>query len=163
MKTTRHKNLISFWVMVSVFLVLGVALAFAYVNLLTYHPDIFLTLWARRGYEFSFLAAGGMLVMALIVWSTAHGIHRGLKHAILHEWLLANVRKALLESGYYIPIGRGSNKIARLPRLKLTLTLSGYEMVSYEVASLWLWDLAFPWDWGAVSGHGFLASFVPER
>ena len=43
MKTTRHKNLISFWVMVSVLLILGVALAFAYVNLLTYHPDIFLT------------------------------------------------------------------------------------------------------------------------
>jgi len=100
---------------------LGGVLYLAHQQLLAPHPDFFLTALVQRASVYALLLAGAMLIIALVMWMVAHKIYRGPRHAFLHARLLSGVRRALLESGYYIPEGTNTSKIARLPRIKLTL------------------------------------------
>ena len=106
---------------VAVLLVAGGVFHLAHQNFFTLHPDFFLTPIIRQIAMVCLTLAGAIVGMVLLVWMVKHGIHKGARHAFLHAHILAGVRRALLEARYYIEEGKGSRKVARLPRLKLTL------------------------------------------
>ena len=119
--TKNNRRKACLWGMVLILLMVGGVLYLAHGRLLVPRPDFFLTPIVRRASMYSLLLAGALIVMAILIWSVKHRLNRGFRHALLHARLLSKVEKALLEAGYYIPEGMGSNKVARLPRLKLTL------------------------------------------
>jgi len=118
-KSSRQQAV--FWGSVAILLLLGGVLHLAHSGILVSHPEFFLTPIIQQATMYSFLLASVLTAIALLVWLIKHGIHKGTRHAFLHARILSGVRRALLEARYYIEEGNGSCKLARLPRLKLTL------------------------------------------
>ena len=57
-----------------------------------------------------------MIVVAMIAQGLRHKIHKGARYALRHWLMWRNIRKALLDAGYGIPVGE---QYYRLPHIKI--------------------------------------------
>lgn len=68
--------------------------------------------------------AGIQMLVYIVYWCLYHKIYKGAKYAFIHAKLIRHIRRALLDTGtgYAIEEYSGMEKVAKIPKVKVTLT-----------------------------------------
>jgi len=116
----KHQIAIKFYFRVFIFsFMVTVVTALIYKLLLPNHKESFFAHLFGELHLISIIILTIMIIFPLIYYTVMHKLNRGFRYAKLHYKTLKAIKKALLESGYYIEGYFAKHEVATLPKIKL--------------------------------------------
>jgi len=118
----KQRNKLLYSLVVCALILISGSLILAYHALLLYDlEDSFITPLVQQGYLILLTSAICLILIAVLSWSFKHRMFQnGWRYAFHHSQLIAKIRRALLEGGFFIREKNGY--LVRLPKITLNFS-----------------------------------------